>query len=100
MIIDKRDETYALTDFVDGKGQGRSDSFRKGVLVGSTELKNGLPNGYKITYDMTGKHVMWKMQMVNGKRHGHTWWADKGDTYFFKGREVSKEEFERRTEND
>jgi antitoxin component YwqK of YwqJK toxin-antitoxin module len=64
-----------------------------GKLKATSELKNGLQNGLSIIYDETGK-VKWKIEMVNGKRHGLAWFKDIGEKYYIMDKESTKEEFE------
>ncbi len=94
-IIDEKIPTrFSLTHFVDGKAEGKSETYIDGILTGTIELKNGLANGLSIIYDKTGENAMWKIQMVNGKEHGHAWILDVGDVYFIMGKKVTKSEFE------
>ena len=84
---------YALNEFVDGRGEGKSEYYMDGKLKATSELKNGLQNGLSIIYDETGK-VKWKIEMVNGKRHGLAWFKDIGEKYYIMDKESTKEEFE------
>lgn len=85
-------EEYAISEFKDGKISGIVESYYKDVLNGTTEYKDGLKNGYEISY--RGKQIMWKIGYVNGVRHGHTWWGDKGDEYYINDVKSTKSEFE------
>ncbi len=94
IIDDKFPTRFSLTEFIDGKAEGKSEYFIDGILTGIKEMKNGLPNGLSIVYDNTGKHVMWKVQMVDGKRHGLSWYGTDDDQFYIMGEESTKEEFE------
>lgn len=85
-------EEYAISEWKNGKMTGAVESYNKGVLNGSTEYKDGLKNGYEIVY--RGKEIMWKINYVDGVRHGHTWWGDVGDEYYINGIKSTKFEFE------
>jgi len=95
IINDKFPTRYVLTEFIDGKAEGESKSIHDGVLVGKKYFKNGLPNGVSIVYDNTGKTLMWKIPKVNGKSHGIAWFGDEGEVYYWEGKRVSKDEFEK-----
>ncbi|UOB18928.1 hypothetical protein [Abyssalbus ytuae] len=84
---------YALGKFVDGRGEGKSEYYIDGMLKGTNELQNGLQNDLSIIYDKTGE-VKWKIEMVNGKKHGLCWTKDVGEEYYIMDKKVTKEEFE------
>lgn len=85
---------YSLTEFQDGKLVGTNKFYRNGILIGVTEYKNGMKNGYDIVYEETGKNKMWIIRFVNGKRHGLTWWADAGYEYYINGEKATQAEYE------
>ena len=90
LINDKFPTRFSLTEFIDGKGEGKSEYYSDGILIGTKELKNGLPNGLSVVYDNTGETLMWKIQMVNGKNHGLAWFGDEGDKYYIMDKEATK----------
>ncbi|MDD7885481.1 toxin-antitoxin system YwqK family antitoxin [Flavivirga sp. 57AJ16] len=92
-IIHERSTHYALGRFIDGRGEGKSEYYIDGILRGINELQNGHQNGLSITYDKNGE-VNWKVEMLNGKKHGIWWIKDVGKEYFIMDKKVSKEEYE------
>ncbi len=95
IIDDKFPTRFSLTEFIDGEADGKSESIHDGILVGTKYFKNGLPNGEWTVYDNTGKTIMWKIPLVNGKSHGIAWYGDEGEKYYLNDKEVSKEEYEK-----
>lgn len=87
------DNSFIIVNYINGKAEGVLKGYDSGVLTLVREMKNGLPNGISTTYDNSGKKIMYRLNMVNGEKHGHCWWLDIGDTYFIYDKRVSKEEF-------
>ena len=42
---------------------------------------------------------MWKINFVDGKKHGLTWWSDTGDEYYINGEKATKAEFQEYEKN-
>ena len=102
IIVDDDTTKFSLSQFQDGKITGTQKSYHGEILTGTTEFKDGKQNGYDVQYDQSGKNMMWKVNYVDGVQHGHSWWADKGDEYYIKGKVSSKFDFEKyeREKND
>lgn len=99
LIVNPEKDEYSLCEFKDGKLIGLQKSFQNGVLIGTAEFKNGMKNGYDIFYDQTGQHIMWKINFVDGKKHGLAWWSDSGDEYYINGEKATQAEFQEYEKN-
>ncbi len=93
-LNDKRwENTYKIISFENGMIVGTSKYYEDDILIGTTEFKNGMHNGPAIFYDQKGS-VIWKINNVNGKKHGKCWFKEEGYLYFINGKKVSQKEFE------
>ncbi|MEM6894618.1 MAG: hypothetical protein AAF554_13080 [Bacteroidota bacterium] len=99
LILNPKKDEYSLNEFQNGKLTGIQKSYRNGILIGTTEFKNGMKNGYDIVYDQTGEQMMWKIHFVDGKKHGITWWVDAGNEYYINGEKATQGEFEEYEKN-
>ncbi|WP_282032716.1 hypothetical protein [Winogradskyella eximia] len=87
-------EQHSLTDFVNGKAEGKSVTIYKGITIREKHFKNGLPNGLWIEYDDSGKTIMRKIPYSNGKLHGIGSFNGK-ENYYWNDERVSKLEYEK-----
>ncbi|WP_157805276.1 toxin-antitoxin system YwqK family antitoxin [Confluentibacter citreus] len=91
---------YSITEFINGKAEGKAETFYEGARIREKYFINGLPNGLWIEYDDTGKTIMRKIPYSNGIFHGIAWsYGNNSETYYWHGRIVSREEYEKNQKN-
>lgn len=85
-------EQYSLTEFVDGRAEGKSTTKYKGVIIREKYFKNGLPDGLWLEYDDTGKSIIKKLPYSNGILHGIGSVLGK-EIFYWDGKRVSKQAY-------
>lgn len=88
-------EQYSITDFVNGKAQGKSITIYKDKTIREKYFNNGLPDGIWIEYDDSGKTIMKKIPYSNGKLHGIGWFNG-SENYYLNNKMVSEQEYEKK----
>lgn len=61
-------EQHSLTEFINGKAEGKSITVYNGIVIREKHFKNGLPNGIWTEFDDSGENVLRKIYYWNGKR--------------------------------
>lgn len=85
---------YSLTEFINGKAEGKSTTMYNETAVREKYFKKGLPNGLWIEYDDSGKTIMRKTPYLNGILHGIGLFYDT-EVYYWFGERVAKQVYEK-----
>ena len=86
---------YSLTEFINGKAEGKSTTIYKDTVIREKHFQNGLPNGLWIEYEDSGKTIMRKIPYSNGILHGIGLFYDK-EVYYWFGERVPKLVYEKK----